>query len=393
MDRHWIFFAADAKPSSLRKALANRLAETEPVVIVERAVSAVREVARWPVRARRDGIVYRPLHWPQRIPGAGRLVRRWNLRGLRRELHRICPVGARFVCYDSPTQNEWVGRLGEHFAIYLAIDDRTVTVTGDSIPGEREAEQELLAKVDLVACVSERLADVLRKRAPDVDPSRIVVVENGFDERIFDPHKQYPEPTGLRDIPRPRGLVAGHVSERIDWTGIEACRRLAPDVQWVFLGPADVGMIERSCRLGCHFRPPVSLEEVPAWIAHCEFGAIPYRQNAFTDASCPLKALEFLAMGLPTLATPVPSLVQFDKGLVFVDEADGASYVGATRMLLGATPTANNRSPSPAVKDYSIRRRLELFLRIVERFAASHGRQCETPAGRSVAPRSLSRTT
>ena len=335
--------------------------------IVERAVSAVRDVSVWPMHARREGLVYRPLHWPQRVPLAGRLIRRWNRRALRRELDSICPPGPRFVCYDSSTQNEWVGQLGEQTAIYLAIDDRTLTVTGEPISGEREAEQELLAKVDLVACVSERLADVLRKRAPDVDPSRIVVLENGFDERIFDPHQAYPEPAGLRDIPRPRGLVAGHVSERIDWRGIESCRRLVPEVQWVFLGPADAGMVERIGRLGCHFRASVALEEVPAWIAHCDFGAVPYRRNLFTDASCPLKALEFLAMGLPTLATPVPSLEQFGDKICFVGEADGESYATAARALLPARPAENHRSPFAAVTDRSIGRQLELFLSLAER--------------------------
>jgi len=381
MKRHWVVFAVDAKPSSLRKALACRLAEIEPVVIVERAVSAARRRGRWPLRARVDGLEYRPFHWPEQVPLLGRVSRELNVRRLRRELDRLCPPGARYVCYDSPSQAACAGRLGEAFAVYLAIDDRTRTVTGAPIPGEEEAERQLLGGVDLIICVSERLAQVLQSRAPAKEPSRFVVIENGFDERLFDPSREYGEPEGLKNVPRPRVLVAGHVSERIDWEGVAGCRRRLPDVHWVFLGPADLGAIDRVAAVGAHFRPPVPLAEVPAWIAHSEVGAIPYRRNAFTRASHPLKALEFLAMGLPTFATRIPSLVQFDRELVFVDEADGASYAAVASRLSSAMRSGSLRSPSPAVRNHSIGRRLELFLSTVEQFAVSRGRQ----AGKSLA--------
>ena len=101
--RHWVFFAVDSKLSSLRKALPLRLAESEPVVVVERAVSAVRQPRRWPMHARVDGLEYHPFHWPERMPVLGGLSRELNVRRLRRELDRLCPPGPRYVCYDSPS--------------------------------------------------------------------------------------------------------------------------------------------------------------------------------------------------------------------------------------------------------------------------------------------------
>ena len=372
MGRHWVFFAVDAKLSSLRKALPLRLAESEPVVVVERAVSAVRQPRRWPMHARVHGLEYRPFHWPERMPVLGGLSRELNVRRLRRELDRLCPPGPRYVCYDSPGQAALAGRLHEACTIYLAIDDRTKTVTGTPIPGEEAAERELLGRVDLVVCVSEHLAQVLRSRMPAGEPSRFVVVENGFDERLFDPSRKHVEPDGLRNVPRPRGLVAGHVSERIDWEGVAACRRRLPEVHWVFLGPADPEVIDRVGRMGAHFRPPVPLAEVPAWIAHCDFGAVPYRLNAFTQASCPLKALEFMAMGAPVLATPVPSLLRSPGAVTFVRPGDGSSYASVVESLIAA-----GRAPSPpdaAIgRDYSYAGRLRLFLRAVDGLRAAPG--------------------
>jgi glycosyltransferase involved in cell wall biosynthesis len=372
LGRHWVFFAVDAKLSSLRKALALRLAESAPVVVIERAVSAIRQPRRWPMHARVHGLEYRPFHWPERMPILGRLGRELNVRRLRRELDRLCPPGPRYVCYDSPSQAALAGRLNEACTIYLAIDDRTKTVAGLPIPGEEATERELLGQVDLVVCVSEHLAQVLRSRMPAKDPARLVVVENGFDERLFDASQEHVEPEGLRDVPRPRGLVAGHVSERIDWEGVAACRRRLPAVHWVFVGPADAGMIDRVGRVGAHFRPPVPLAEIPAWIAHCDFGAVPYRLNAFTQASCPLKALEIMAMGAPVLATPVPSLLQFPGAVSFVRPGDGSSYASAVESLIvaGGKP----RPPNTAIREaYSYAGRLRLFLRAVEGLRATEG--------------------
>jgi hypothetical protein len=39
----WIFFAANAKPTSMRRALAERLAEKETVILVDQPVSILRD--------------------------------------------------------------------------------------------------------------------------------------------------------------------------------------------------------------------------------------------------------------------------------------------------------------------------------------------------------------
>ena len=209
---------------------------------------------------------------------------------------------------------------------------------------------------------------------PAREPSRFVVVENGFDERLFDPSRKHVEPDGLRNVPRPRQLVAGHVSERIDWEGVAACRRRLPDVHSVFLGPADAGMIDRVGRMGAHFRPPVPLAEVPA----CGFRALRLRgravppQRVHPGEARPLKALEFMAMGVPVLATPVPSLQRFPGAVSFVRPGDGFSYACVVKSLIAA-----GREPSPPdaaiAQDYSNAGRLRLFLRAVEGLGANLG--------------------
>lgn len=345
---NWVFFAAGAKPTSMRRAIAERLAERESVIIIDGAISVVREFKAFVLSASREHLPglpdcwrYRPIHFPERLPGIGKFSRRLNERLLQRELDQLLPPGARrLVCYDSPGQAHLVGKLREDMSVYLGVDDRTLTVWGAPIPGELEAEKDLLGKVDKVICVSETLAKTLIKRIRVGRTIPIHVLPNGYDERLFDPARKYPEPPILANIPRPRILVTGHVSERIDWEGVVGAIKARPKWTWVFVGPADAGLPKKIKSLAAQIRPTsncprssnpiwrdaIPVERIPGLIAHCDACAVPYRLNAFTRASSPLKAIEYLAMGVPVISTRVPSLEQYGEAIQWIEETDGESY-------------------------------------------------------------------
>jgi glycosyltransferase involved in cell wall biosynthesis len=387
----WVFFALNSKPTSMRQALGRRTGELDPVVIVENPVSVRLSLSIQGLQQRNEPLaqnpqirLYRPLHLPERIPGFGGIMRCWNRRLLQSDLIRLIPEPAsRIVCYDSPYQHFFAGKLGEKIGIYLAVDDRTLTVCGDEIRGEQEAEKQLLSKVDMIICVSRPLADVLRKRMPEDRNIPIHVLPNGYNERLFDPCRSWPEPGILLSLPRPRILVAGHVSERIDWDGIREAARVRPEWTWLFVGPADQGLREKiealgrnsgkgnSRRPGFFFHPPVPVSEVPAWIAHCDACAVPYRLNPFTLASSPLKGIECLAMGAPVLSTRIPSLQKYGPAVQWVEEGDGASYAQALDALAGEkdNPSAAEKRRTVVAGD-TWAERLTEFRKLV--FAENH---------------------
>lgn len=351
-----IFFAERAKLSSMRRAVAVRLAREHSVVIVAEPVSVVRAPGTIP-RFRRivgrpapgTAAELQPLHLPVRLPIIGCQFERLNHALLTRDLSALADPyrdGERVVLYDSPSQHHLVGRLGEVRSVYLAIDDRTVTVTGEEIAGEKEAERHLLESVDQVICVSQPLADTLRARVPDRSSIPIDVVSNGYDDELFVPDAAFSEPAVLAQVPRPRVLVAGHVSERIDWDGITAFAALRPDVAWVFLGPADLRMTERVqvIRADMRILAPVPHSEVPAFIAHTDVCAAPYCLNAFTRASSPLKVIEYLGMGAPVVTTRVDALEVFHNVVYPVAEGDGHSYAAAMARALADGRSASRRA-------------------------------------------------
>jgi len=235
-----------------------------------------------------------------------------------------------------------VNTLREYKKIYLAIDDRTVTLAGASIPGAISAEKQLLTRVDAVVCVSNSLKRVLFSRLASEKSIPIRVVSNGYDEKLFDPTLKRPRPLAFAAVPRSTRivLVAGHISDRIDWEGVDAALQLRPAWSWVFVGPIDHAVKREidalSSRHGKHrlvVLPAAKHSEIPDYIAHSDICAIPYRLNEFTRASSPLKALEYLAMGSPVLSTRVPALAPYSDGIEWVEEANGESYAMAIDRL------------------------------------------------------------
>ena len=351
----WIFFADMLRPWTQR-ALAKQIGQEEKVVVVGQAASVLRNRSLPPFRARHKSVEgslycrdYQPLYFPGRLPGVGKLFRDLNQRLLKRELDRLLPPEEeRIVFYDQPMEYDLVKSFGEALSIYLALDDLTLTVWGEPFPKQVQAEIRMLGKIDALICVSRVLADTLQSRIPEGRTIPVHVLPNGYDEHLFNLDKSWKEPAALRPIPKPRVLVAGYVSERIDWDGIAGAARARPDWTWVFTGPATTGMPEKIKSLGEKLNqetpsrnfPKMAWlgefrnEEVPAFITHCDVCAVPYRLNAFTRSSSPLKAFEYLAMGAPVLSTRIPSLESYGDVMEWVEEGEGESYGGALDRLM-----------------------------------------------------------
>jgi len=347
----WAFFVRGLEPSFVGNALAIRMAETQRVVAIGQNVSLIRSPSQLPFHKRVSqppttsiGAYYRPIHFPVRVPIAGTACERLNISLFRREMGQLLPDRPNIVCYDSPKQHSLIGVLREDLTVYYVTDDLTVTVQGTPIQGEWEMEQRLLNRVHLIVCINGSLAEKMRERTVHLGQIPIHVVPNFYDERVFDPKITHPEPQPLRRVPRPRILVAGHISERIDWEGIITASRLKPEWSWVFLGRvADPGMEERVGWLEGRgtLMAGVPFAEVPAWIQHSDVCAVPYRLNPFTLASDPLKAPEYLAMGAATLSTRIPALARFEEAVYWVGEGNGESYARALDRV--AQQSGNNR--------------------------------------------------
>ena len=131
----WVFFAMKANSSCIRRTVAERLSEKDSVLVIERFISGLRQPTSLRLDRRfgaKTGSLtrYSYFHTPERIPFVRPLLMSLNRRHLVNEIKELLGHPPTVVCYDSPTQFRLVGSFGEKVSVYVAVDDRTVTVTG-----------------------------------------------------------------------------------------------------------------------------------------------------------------------------------------------------------------------------------------------------------------------
>jgi hypothetical protein len=82
-------------------------------------------------------------------------------------------------------------------------------------------------------------------------------------------------------------------------------------------------------RAAWHYSPMHFPEGMPAFIAHCNACAVPYRLHSFTLDGSPLKAIKYLTMRASVLITRIPALGHYGDAIQWVEQGDGESYARA----------------------------------------------------------------
>ena len=113
-----------------------------------------------------------------------------------------------------------------------------------------------------------------------------------------------------------------------------------PDVSFVFVGPTKPHLIDLrplAALPNVHFLPACAHGDAPAIYAGFDVGLIPYRINPYTEGLSPLKLYEYLAMGVPVVATPLPYILREQAQLRIAGQA--GDFAQAIRDAVAAPPT------------------------------------------------------
>jgi teichuronic acid biosynthesis glycosyltransferase TuaH len=191
-------------------------------------------------------------------------------------------------------------------------------------------EDLLLDRADAVVVCS---PDLVRTRGRTRE---VELIPNGVDVELFRTHR--PRPASLP--PGPVALYIGTLhTERVDVDLVVELAESRPDVQVVLVGPNSLtaAATERLVRLAnVHLLGPRPYEQVPAFLQHADVVVIPHQVNPFTESLDPIKAYECLAVGRPTVATPVAGFRDLGPPVVIADR---------TRFVEAVTAALSTASP------------------------------------------------
>jgi glycosyltransferase involved in cell wall biosynthesis len=193
--------------------------------------------------------------------------------------------------------------------VHYAIDEMTAFGGMSALEQRsiRARETELVRRSRRTLAISPRL--VARLRAIQADTH---LLPSGADVEHFAPARAAalaPLPA-LASLPRPLLGFVGQIDERLDADLVLAVlRRCGGSV--VLAGHVkrgvDVSTLRACARV--HFLGHLSYDKLPSLLRDIDVCLVPFRRNALTESSSPLKVYEYLAAGKPVVSVPLDGLL------------------------------------------------------------------------------------
>lgn len=272
-----------------------------------------------------------PLGWRRRYPTSRTGVER-RVAGYERMLLR----GAQRLGLHDPAiivTNPLVAGFADfgwaRAVTFYAFDDWT------AYPPHRRWWPVYRESFDRVASSGRRVAAVSRavlERVVPTGPSR--VIPNGLEPDEWTGPATPPD--WLDELPRPLLLYAGTLDARLDVGAVAQIARALPEATLLLVGPLVNGEHLSPLRelANVQIRPSLARKELTGLVRSADVGLVPHVRSMLTEAMSPLKLYEYLAAGLPVLATDLePMRAVAPERVMLVP--DGGDYATGAHEALG----------------------------------------------------------
>lgn len=136
--------------------------------------------------------------------------------------------------------------------------------------------------------------------------------------------EQATEPADQAIIPSPRIGFLGVLNHTFDFELLEAAASLRPEWQFVLVGPVNIDISRVLSRKNVHYVGDRAFSDHPAYLAGWDAAIFPLRQDSGLKRAAAIQVPQYLAAGLPVVASPIPVLQEV--------------YTGGDMVWFGETP-------------------------------------------------------
>lgn len=223
---------------------------------------------------------------------------------------------------EIPYLENYLKYIKHDFLIYDCVDNYEGFPKYDTPEKKKKiADQEklLASRANIVFSTTPGLVEKLKK----FNPKTFFTPNVGDYERFFDiKNKGYEIPEDIKDIKKPIVAFTGAVDEyKFDKELFKKVATDYPSYSFVIMGP--VALKDRASskkELGfdslnnVFFLGTKEYTELPRYLAFFDEMIIPYQLNNYTVGGCfPVKFLDYLAAGIPTVVTDLPTYFPYES--------------------------------------------------------------------------------
>jgi teichuronic acid biosynthesis glycosyltransferase TuaH len=243
-----------------------------------------------------------------------------------------------------------LGRCGEDISLYWAQDDYVGLAPIFGLDPDRlaRAERRMAQRADVIVAANPVVAESISRSGRHAE-----LVPFGCDFEHFATARTA-KPAPDVTLNGPMAVFMGHLGERIDMAILD--RVAERGVPLLLVGPrhpqADPSLMDRTlARPNVQWVGERSFDSLPAYLAHAEVGLLPYNHSRFNRGSFPLKTLEYLAAGLPVVATGLPAITWLSTPEISVaDDADRFADLVEAMLTTGRDEAGDRRRREFAVR-------------------------------------------
>jgi glycosyltransferase involved in cell wall biosynthesis len=315
---------------------------------------------------RRDGLdVLSPLVLPLHGNAAAEALNRRLLPALVSRAARKIGMHRPWLWSYVPQAEVLLDALDPSLVVYHCVDDISAHERIDTA-SFRAAEARFAGRADLVLASAPELARRMRELSGNV-----LEAPNVADTQLFatalDPGTAV-DPA-IAALPSPRLVFTGAISAvKLDIPLLVELARARRDWTLALVGPVGLGdpttdVSALAAEPNVHLLGSRAYRELPAVLAGADAGLIPYVRSELTDSIFPMKVYEYLAAGLPVVATPLPALAEVAD---VASRPDAASFREALEQELAQDGPARRAERSAAASSHSWDARLREIAAAIE---------------------------
>jgi glycosyltransferase involved in cell wall biosynthesis len=250
-----------------------------------------------------------------------------------------------------PQAEALLDALQPSLVVYHCVDD-IAAQPGVDAESFRAAEERFAARADLVLASAPALAARMRALNDNVLDAPNVADTAAF-ATALQPGTVDP---AIAALPHPRIVFTGAVvATKLDVALIVDLARARPDWSFALVGPT--GMGDPSTDVSAlRDAPNIHLlggrhhTALPDVLRGADAGIIPYASNQLTASIFPMKVYEYLAAGLPVVATELPALAGVEE---IATAPDAPSFAAALDTALAHISDAERAARSQAAAAHS----------------------------------------